>query len=160
MSDYVQTVESAATNVPVALEMERLFGDADHFISHYGFDDEPKQWNTEVFFGNRYILTMQIMVAVDYSRNTVSQIGDPTFYLFECETITIEPEGTLHVRFNPHGQVTFSGEQWNSMFESGGDFAGIGVKLNPAPVENFDRYVAGKRAPRVFVRLSLVNDPS
>jgi hypothetical protein len=156
VADYTQTVRSAATNVPVALEMERQFGDADHFITEYGFDDDPKQWNTEVFFGGRYILTMQVMVKVDYSMNSVTQLGEPTFYLFECETISVEPNGRLRVHHDPDGQVAFGNDEWSTLRDSGGDFARIGVAIHPEPVKNFDIYVAGQRAPRVRVRLSSV----
>src|SRR2546422_65055 len=94
MSEYVQTMKSGLTTLPWPKEMEALFGDGDHFITHYGFSPGPKQWNTEVFFGGRYTLTLQVDVDIDYQKHLVlTNVSPPKFYLFEVGSLVRGPRG-------------------------------------------------------------------
>ena len=40
--------------------MEALYGEGDNFITEYNFSSGPRLWNTEVFFGGRYTMDMQV----------------------------------------------------------------------------------------------------
>lgn len=53
MAQYVAVHESAATRIPVARQMEENFGEADHFITHYGSRGEMT-WNTKCFVNQRW----------------------------------------------------------------------------------------------------------
>lgn len=148
-SDYIQIHESARTALPLAVQIEELFGDADHFITHFGFDRKPKVWNTEVYFGGRYSLTMQVDVAIDYSANTLKQVGTPTFYLVEYTEVETSPTGGLGASSRePKGGRIFSAAKWKKVFKSDGDFSKIGITILKDPVPRFDEFVAAKRRPR------------
>src|SRR6266481_3389857 len=84
MSDYIQTVKSGLDTLPWPKEMEALFGEGDHFVTHYGFSLGPNKWNTEIFFGGRYTLTLQVDVDIDYKGDTIrSNVSPAKFYLWE-----------------------------------------------------------------------------
>ena len=55
MDNYKQAVKSGFVQIPEAIQVESLFGEADHSISYSG-SNAPKKWNTEVFFAGRYSL--------------------------------------------------------------------------------------------------------
>jgi len=75
--------------------MEALFGEGDHFITHYGFSPGPKQWNTEVFFGGRYTLTLQVDVTIDNQKHLVlTNVTAPKFYLVEAGSLIWKPDGS------------------------------------------------------------------
>jgi hypothetical protein len=77
--------------------MEEQFGTADHFITHFGSRGKTtNRWNTEVFFGGRYTLTMQVDVHVDYDKNQIEVVGEPVFYLVEAESIDVFDDGRTH----------------------------------------------------------------
>lgn len=155
MSDYKATVASARTALPVAVEIEKLFGDADHFITHYGFDSKPKTWNTEVHFGGRYVLTMQVTVNVDYKANAITPIDEPRFWLHEIRTVEKMPGGGYSTTYNGRSQVEFSLSDWRAFRDSNGNVAALGVAENKDPVPLFDEYVAATRRDRVRVTLLL-----
>lgn len=71
MSDYVKTVQSGIAKLPWPKQIENLLGDADHFITHYGFSPGPKEWQTDVYFYGRYELTMVVNVDIDYGKHIV-----------------------------------------------------------------------------------------
>src|SRR5437868_9288741 len=85
--DYEAAVRDGIRKVPHVDEICRMFPNApiDHFITQYGFDKSaPVMWNTEVFFGGRYMLTYQIYVSMDYSQNRIKETtSNPQFVLVE-----------------------------------------------------------------------------
>jgi hypothetical protein len=144
---YRETHRSARTVLPVAVEMERLFGTADHFITHYGFANQKENtWNTVVFFGQRYVLTMQVKIKVDYDNRKIAVVGDPFWILSEYVSIVGNS-----ARFGK--SFTLSSEDWKTLYENNGDFASIGIELNREPVANFGELVAVIRKPRVAISL-------
>ncbi|MCA9110836.1 MAG: hypothetical protein KDA52_12860 [Planctomycetaceae bacterium] len=153
MPDYVATHESAAITIPTAVQIEELYGDADHFITEFGFDRKPKLWNTEVFFGGRYTLTMQVKVKVNYSANTIAMVDEPKFHLIGADTIRVYPDGRTGTRYSGD-EHWFSLAEWETVYESGGDYSLIGIAIDPVPVVNFDLDVANKRRPRVPISLT------
>ena len=140
--EYRATVRSARDVLPIAVEMQRLFKTADHYISHYRFLDEPTHtWNTNVFFGDRYELTMQVEVSVDYKKNCIAVVGEPVFYLWEVVSVNGR-EARIGENF------TFSKDEWKRVHESGGEFSTIGIILNPNPVPGFADYAEALRKSR------------
>ncbi len=130
----LQTVLSAKKSLPIAVEMESRFGEADHFITHYGFPSQKTNtWNTEVFFGGRYVLTMQVKVAIDYGHRSFTQVEKPVFYLKEVTKVTltrIEGVDEPGVSGDNGFSTRFSEVEWKTLYESHGDFSEIGIELN------------------------------
>ena len=152
---YVATIRSARTTLPIAVEIERQFGSADHFITHYGFRTEKTNiWNTEVFFGGRYTLTMQVEIEIDYGRNTFKPVADPKFYLLETLDVDSRTE-QVHTRFSH--DFKFSLEEWMNVYKNKCNFSVIGIDLNNEPVADFDAYIHARRSPRVPV-ITLIGD--
>ena len=122
----------------------------DHFITHFGFSNEPVTWNTVVFFGGRYELTYQVDVEVNYKENRVSRfVSEPHFYLWEVASISYLPDGRVTASYTP-GNHKFGEKEWNEFVAGKGDFSKIGFQINTnAPLPDFDAYVRAVRAPRV-----------
>src|SRR5271167_2861413 len=84
MKNYTQAVKSGFKKIPEAMQVEALFGEADHFISYSG-PYVPQDWNTEVFFCGRYELSMQVDVETNSAFSEVTKVvGELRFYLSEA----------------------------------------------------------------------------
>src|SRR3569832_1380884 len=119
--------------------MEELYPVADHFITHFGFDDAPNMWNTEVFFGGRYTLTMQVDVEIDYDAKRVTKVfGEPKFYLHEAQNVEILPDGRAQVSYAGQHERTFGPNGWTKLYNSKGDLAVIDLRTENEPVKSFD----------------------
>lgn len=152
MGDYKQTVRSGLATLPWPKEMEALFGEGDHFITHYGFSPGPKEWNTEVYFGGRYRLTMQVDVEIDYKKHTIEKYtSPPKFYLWEIGPLTREKGEVFGAKIA--NQWVFDEAKWRKLVEATGDWTAIGLSVKKDnPIPGFDEYVKGWRAPRVQVK--------
>lgn len=161
-NDYLATVESAATRLPIAVEFEELFpGQTDHFITHYGFNryggDRTNTWNSQAHFADRYSLTMQVEVVVDYENNTVTPAGEPKFYVIEYYEIDDKGDGGYSGSTRSAG--IFGEDEWRKIYDSGGNFSVIGVNIDQdTPVPNFGPLVKAWRRSRIPVSL-LDNKP-
>lgn len=155
MDEYEETVRSARTAIPIAVEMEKLFPETDHFITHYRFDD-PGPWNSVSYFGGRYQIEMQVKVDIDYSARRVKQIGQPTFLLFEIEKIEGADEGAIQAHIGRN--FRFGIKEWKKLVEARGDVSAIGFKAKKGPIPHHVEYVAAERDPRI--RISLLNKKS
>jgi hypothetical protein len=154
MDGYVATVKSARTAVPIAVQMEELFPVADHFITHFGFSNGPRIWNTVVYFGGRFELTMQVDVEIDYSTSRVVRaIGTPVFYLNAVESLKITSDGSADGTFRGQDHRTFGPIEWETIRKRNGDLTVIGIQEGSLPVPQFDAFVATSRRPRVRVSL-------
>ena len=149
--NHTEIYESASETLPWAVQIEKIFGDSDHFITGLTPTETSPVWNTEVFFGGRYSLTMQVDVNVDYIDQKVMPKSDPVFYLFEF--VEVVESGNGQVTSTIGKQMTFGLEEWRLLFQSSGDFSLIGFELNTQPTENFGKKVAAARKPRVKVTL-------
>ncbi len=153
MEDYKRTVRSGLQTMPWPLEIEQLFGDADHFITHWGFGSSgPLLWNTEVHFGGRFSLTMQVETEVDYwDRKIIRAVTSPKFYLFSLDNIGVLPNGGISS--GGSGQWTFGETEWRKLMAAKGDWSAIGISVGDTnPVPNFDALVKAVRAPRGRVK--------
>lgn len=153
MEDYKQTVRSGLQTMPWPLEIEQLFGDADHFITHWGFDTPgPRQWQTEVYFGGRFQLTMTVETEVDYQkRRIVRTVAPSQFYLFSIGRIKPGPGGG--VSSFDSGQWRFGEAEWKKLVAAKGDWSVIGITIGETnPVPNFDKLVEAWRGPRIRVK--------
>ena len=151
---HENAVESGARLLPQVVEIEKLFGSTDHFITHFSprFGKGARQWNSEVYFGGRYSLTMKADVMVDFTKNIVTEVvGSPKFYLDEYAKIVRHRNG----RIESHGgdRREFEAAEWDAFFRSGGDFATLGIEKNDEPLRSFDLYIDAMRAPRQVISL-------
>jgi hypothetical protein len=119
-------------------------------ITHYGFSQEPSTtWTTVAFFEDRYELTMEVKIVVDYHNNIVTPLGSPTFVLSEITSVEGLADLVLH-----GDQKTFGIAEWEKVYESGGDFASIGFDLrNDSPVPGIEHYIRASRRDRLPVSL-------
>lgn len=147
---YLQALRSGLKQIPAARQMEEVYGDVDHFISYHGSLEVGNDWNTEVFLHGRYELTMQVPVRMGRDFDQVLGVeGEPTFYLHEVDRIEIDPDGTIGASYNGAGQRTFGIEEWKMIYEADGDLSVLGITVKKRPLENWDRYVAAGRRPRI-----------
>lgn len=151
MNDYIKTVQSGISTLPWPKQMEKLFGEGDHFIVHYGFSPGPKEWQTEVFFYGRYTMALVVDVDIDYTTHLVkTNVVSPKFYLHEVSDVIHGPRGVEGANFD--GQWILDETKWNELVQAKGDWSAIGIPVKTnSPVPGFDEYVKGVRAPRVKV---------
>lgn len=157
---YVATVESGKQAVPVAGEMELLFNDVDHFISHYGFSNQDTyQWNTEVFLYDRYRLHMTVDVEIDYSNNKVRQAGEPEFRIFEIiEVYDVDSTGDCRGA-RVGAQKKFDENEWRLVMDNEADFSKISFPLKRnMPTPGYKVFVKRIRARRTQISFEQKND--
>lgn len=154
IAGYTTAVRSGAKVLPIAVEMETLFPTADHFITHYGFDSAPKTWNTEVFFGGRYSLTMQIDVEIDYDQSQLTRaVTKPVLVLLEYKRVDLLADGRAQITFGRQEHLT--ADQWQKLYNANGDCKVLDLTLVPTPVNGFEEAVSQIRQDRL--RVSLVH---
>lgn len=147
MAQYVAVHKSAASRIPVARQMEETFGEADHFITHYGSRGEMT-WNTLCFVNDRYELQMTVKVTVNYRNQTVTQVGEPKLYM----NYIVKTGDSGATRYG--GSERYTLEQWNQVYAAGGDFGAIGVELETTPAPGVQHYIDFYR--RTLIPIDLV----
>ena len=148
-ANHKQAVLDGLKSVPHVSEIISIFSNAptDHFITDFSvYKDKPVKWNTEVFFGGRYIFTYQVDVTVDYGRNKILKTVDqPKFFLAELSSI--HDGGTGY--FDKGNGAIFDDLEWAKIVKAHGDFSAAGIKLKTnASIAGFDEYVRQWREPR------------
>ncbi|MEX2214367.1 MAG: hypothetical protein WD768_09585 [Phycisphaeraceae bacterium] len=147
MAGYAATIQRGLVAIPAATQIENLLGNSDHFITHYGFGDQPLTWNTEVFFRGAYSLTMQVDVNVDYESNTLEVIENSMkFYLHEYGSI--EDRGGGQIASTVVMDKRFDSADWNKIYQANGDFGVIGLTIDTKHLEKFKALVDSTRGPR------------
>lgn len=142
MEEYEAVHMFAATALPFAVEIERKFGSADHFITHYRFASAKTNiWNTVTYFGDRYTLKVEVEIQIDYTRKEFRVIGEPEFHLMESGDIRRDGGGPVraHHRFNLSAFEELVDANWC--------FSTIGIPIDPTPAANFNIQKAMSRAP-------------
>jgi hypothetical protein len=152
-TDYKTTLAFAKTAVPVAAQIEELFPEVDHFITHYGrgFSKGSQVWNTEAYFSGRYVLTMQVDIDIDYDSNSFQPVGEPRFKIEELSKITFLPDGRGEATIGDSKFLSLS--EWQAFYESGGDVSSVQLPAKDAATNGFDRFVANLRKDRIGARL-------
>ena len=152
---YKRGVKSGFKKIPEAKQIEDLLGEADHFISYSGVG-VPQDWNTEVHFGGRYVLTMQVEVETSYDFSKMTKVkGEPKFYFFEVAYVERGPHGTCGATFNVNSERHFGRAEWRKIVAAKGDFSVIGIKLKHGPpVPDFQHYVDCIRRDRASTHVA------
>jgi len=152
LTRYKSAVQSGFVQIPESLEIEELFGPADHFISsknRNGLHD----WNTEVFFEGRYRLLMQLEVEVDEPFSRVVRVaGEPEFHIWEVRKVDYYPSGQVGASFNGSKEVSFGRKEWDDLRNANGDLRAVGLSVDTSSVVGFDDYVKAVRKDRIEVR--------
>jgi len=152
MDDYETIHRSARTELPWAVEMEQLFGSADHFITHFGFPNkDTNTWHTCAYFGGRYEVSMDVQVKVDYANKRIVLAGEPRFQIIEKTYVELRDGG--QVASGVGNQMEFGIDEWEKVVAAKGDFSVIGFPLNPEPTPDFDVFLRARRGPRVPISL-------
>ncbi len=152
LKDYKKTVQSGLKVLPWPLEMEKLYGEADHLIIEYGRDRRPTNWQTVVFFNGRYSLTLEVKVEIDYDKSEVLRtVSEPKFYVREYKKIHVESQGG-GVSSDMGDQWILDKTQWEKLSKNGGDWSSIGIPIKSGqPVPGFDEMARHWRGPIVQV---------
>lgn len=152
LTEHRHAIQSGMAVLPWPKQIEGLFGEADHFITHYNLDRGPKAWNTAVGLFGRYRLTLQVEVNIDYQKSIVlGNATNPIFYLFEIESIKKENGRIVGANFS--NQWTFDAVSWKKLYESNGDWSTIGIPLKQNdPIPGFDEYDRSWREPRIRLK--------
>jgi hypothetical protein len=132
--NYYQLAKSGWQKIPEARQMEELFGVTDHRVSNIKSDLVTAEWQSEVYFKDRYQLTMFAPVRLASRAHEVERIIDsPKFQLLEISSV--EGRG---VAYNSRGSREFGANDWAKLYKSKGDFSVIGIELKQKqPVPNF-----------------------
>jgi hypothetical protein len=142
-SEYRNIVQSARSMIATAVEMERLFPVADHFVA---IDDGPVTWNTVVYFGGRFQLTMQVDVKVSRRSERITKvISDPKFRLWEIQSLTIDPDGGVDAKMFGQHERAFGSKEWAAIVADHGALNVLGLSMDGKPVDGFDAFVASRR---------------
>jgi hypothetical protein len=149
---YKETVRSGIAILPWPKQMEELYGEGDHFISNYGIDAGPKQWHTNIYFGGRYQLRLELYVELDYAKHAVVKATTPAkFYVWEVVKVEMLPDGRVSTDYGRGWELDET--QWSQLVAAKGNWSVLGISLKTNdPVPGFDAYVKAWRAPRVRVK--------
>jgi len=152
---YIKTIESARGAVPTALQIETFFPDTKHSITHYGIGNaSTNTWHSVVYLYGRYRFHMNVQVKVDYENNTVEQIGQPKFMMYEySKAYDVYGDGIVYGA-DVGTQSEFSLQQWNIILQNDGDFSSIGINLEKEkPIKDFDKFAAISHRDLIHVKL-------
>jgi hypothetical protein len=131
---------NGVSQIQPAMEMDQLFADCRHFIT-YGPNDVPL-FNSVAYFGDRYELTMQVPVDIQ-SESSGTMTGTPEFYLNEVSVVSVSPSGQVGASFSRN--LEFGNAEWQTLYDSHGDFSTIGFAVTTTSVPNFQKYIAASR---------------
>ncbi|MEZ6035763.1 MAG: hypothetical protein R3C17_21910 [Planctomycetaceae bacterium] len=148
--DYEAIHRYARKVLPIALVLESQFPSTDHFITHFGMTDGTTVWNTVSYFGERYVLSMQVSVIVDYDANTfVVTDGKPKIQFLEVSNC----DRSGQAEFNPRNQRELSADDIRKVADCNWDWSCLNITINTSPVRCFKIYEAMSRSPRYPILL-------
>lgn len=152
---YQRAILSGLKQIPEARQFDELFGkeNVDHFISYHGSRKLGNEWQTEVFFGGRYTLTMVVPVQMGRSFDEVLKVlAEPTFYFREVQKVE-DYSGQVGADFDTRSERQFGEKEWSAIYSAKGDFAAGGIEMKDrSPVARFEDYVRATRRDRIKVR--------
>lgn len=150
MNAYQELVRSGMAHIDCASQMNEMFADVDNFVGSTVSREGTRTWNSEAFFYDRYILTMQIEVVVSPDGRRIDREGgEVTFFLSEVKEV-LQSGTNVGIRYGESWK--FGKREWDKVVTSGGDFSVIMIDLKKSqPVPNFDRYrmACGESRPKI-----------
>lgn len=140
--DYREVLKSGRAEIPWVSTVERYFPeqDIDHFITHYGFDEKAKQWQTVVYFGDRYRMQIIQSVNINYKTKKVTSLESDFDFVIN-EVISYDPAS----REASYGAQARGGpKEWQKFEDAKGDLSSLPLKIvTDNPLDHFDSYRKG-----------------
>jgi hypothetical protein len=134
--DYKMVIESGRKKIPWVRNVEMYFPveNIDHFITHYGFDREPRTWQTVVYFQGRYRMQIVQDISIDYRKKEVTGVvGEMDFVINEVIRIDENLESTYGK------QARGKKVEWEKFEKSGGKLSALPLRIElDQPLERFD----------------------
>lgn len=134
---YDSVMQQARTTIPVVGQITDCYSDADMYISHFASDAQDPIVVIKVGLFQRYVFTVHVPIVLNQSRTTIMSVGEPSFNLYEVESVKRLPDGRI---FITHGatQHRFGLLEWNQIHSAACDFAVAGYQLvTNAPIARF-----------------------
>jgi hypothetical protein len=142
---HQQFAANGVAQIEPALQMDRLYKDCRRYITYRGDRGHSvSTWNSVAYFGGRYVLRMQVPVAIESSTKG-HMIGEPKFHLSEVSSVEVTPTGQFGVGARFSRNFNFGLAEWETVVKAHGDFAAIGFMINTSPVKGFDAYAKASR---------------
>jgi len=135
----------------LAGEINSLFEatNVDHFISNFGSKTDAPIWNSVTYFAGRYILVLQVPVAIDYQNCRFNgTTGSAAISVNEVTKVDISTSGNAQATLKGGiGELTES--DWGNLVTHHGDWSVVKVPIrtNGPPIKDFDEYVRQAREP-------------
>lgn len=132
-------VADGYNQLPIAKSLHDRFGGWS-FITHFnlptrGYQDNEKEWQTQVFINDRYDVGYVQDVIIDKKTMKVTgPKGGGKLYIKEIERVYME-DGSLGMKAGAFQKV-IEGEDLERLFKANWDFSSVGFSLNTTPVEN------------------------
>lgn len=136
---YDQSVRSASSQVPCAMQLEEIHPSATHFITHYNMGDKML-YNAELYHQNGYRITIQAEIKFDKLFGDVAVVSEPKIYLI-VYTEVYNDHGNWRGRIDTSIEQNISMDNWQAYVESGGDIRVLGVS-NATPLEGWTCFVS------------------
>ncbi len=155
---YTLTHLRIGRQIPEAIQMQEAFSQhASHFIANYG-QRTSTLWNSEVFFGGRYSLSLVVPIVMDYESGEARITGAASFVLLEYGEIKRLSNGNLSGTIGREWK--FGSKDWKKICRSADDidFSRAGITLNESGMDGFEDFVAGKLKDRVPIQLQPGDD--
>ena len=91
--------KSGIANLTPANQLNTHYQRVDNNIQQFGSGGTNEEWHTEAYIDGRFELVFTVRIEVNYSRWTVTDTGEPTFYLNAVEKIGIGSTGRVKMIF-------------------------------------------------------------
>lgn len=139
INEYKAVLIDGRKRIPWVEFIEKRFSvqNVDNFITHFGFDNSPKEWHTVVYFNDRYRMQITQKVSIDYRDDKILElIGDLDFVINEVLEID---QKDLTASYG--AQVKGGAAEWKKFVESGGDVSVLPMRIEThKPVSHFEAY--------------------
>lgn len=147
ISDHDKVVKDGIQRVEYVKEIENVFGESNHFVTNFGFENKTQIWNTLVYFGDQFELCMQVDIEIDYKKNQIIKIlNQPKFRLRIIDTITIDSKTGYCDQIINLKDLNISEKDFKTLIKNKGDFTKIGIEVEDRKVLNFDKYAMQMKA--------------
>lgn len=131
-----------------ARQIASRYHDVDHYLTDGG--NSRCIWNTVAFFDGRFELRLCIPVRIDYSALTVTQTGEPKFFLWVLKRVTVPPPQKGGASADIESERKFGSDEWKKFVSSDYDLTALGIPRDAIhPIEHFQEYVRAARRSRV-----------
>jgi hypothetical protein len=134
-------VANALAEVELLKEFHTLYPESKHFISNIARTSPPPKWNSIAGLYGRYVVHIQVPIAVHRKELKITIVGEPLFELREVASIVRTSDGRRDASYGENR--TLSMQQWATLVANKGDWSSLGISLRKdAPLADFGDYWA------------------